>query len=69
MGYVKKNLIDRGMEDFMQGNGELDYTQVWSDVTAGLTEFLNQTLPDFLRKGSEFFRGQIVQVVRAIYFV
>ena len=47
MRYIKKNLIHGGMKDLVQGYGYFNHTQIRSQMSSGLTELPNQTVPYF----------------------
>jgi hypothetical protein len=46
----------------VQRNGELNYTEVWAQVTTGLSYFSNQEVSDFRRQLVELGGTQSVQV-------
>ena len=50
----------------MQRDREFDHSQVWSEVTTGIGERIDQGVPDFLRELGKFFRSNFFEVIGAI---
>ncbi len=63
---VEDDRIMRGVEDPVQGDGELDDTKVRTKMPAGATDIADQEGPDLARESRELIGGQFPQVSRTL---
>jgi hypothetical protein len=66
VGDVEDELVFRGGEDAVQGDGQLDHAEVGADVAAVDGGDLEDLLADLLRRVGQLFRGECLEVVRTL---
>lgn len=62
---VEEHLVLRRIEDPVQGDGQLDHTQVGAEVAAGLRDCFDEEGPDLLGELFQLLRTEPVQVARS----
>lgn len=62
---VEEHLVLRRIEDPVQGDGQLDHTQVGAEVAAGLGDCFDEEGPDLLGELFQLLRTEPVQVARS----
>ncbi len=63
---VPDDLVQRRVEDPMQGQGQVHGPQVGRQVPAVLRDHLHQQFPDLLRQGGQFLQAQFLDVGRGM---
>ena len=59
---IEKQLVFGGIEDGVQSQRQFHYAQVWTQVTAGLREGLDQEFADFLCQYSHLREVQSLEI-------
>ena len=59
---VEEELVLRGIEDGVQGQGQLDHAEVGAEVAAGLGQGLNEELADLLGQLGHLRKAQALQI-------
>lgn len=62
---VPEDLVLRGVEHPVQGDGQLDHTEVGAEVPAGLGDGVHEERPDLVGQLVQLFRGEPVQISRS----
>jgi hypothetical protein len=66
VAHVPQDLVPRGVEHGVQGDGQLARTQVGAEVAADLADRLDDQLADLLRHLLQLVVGQAMEVGRAV---
>ena len=62
---VEEDLVLRGVEDPVQGDGQLDHAEVGAEVAAGLGDRVDEEGPDLPGQLVQLLRAEPVQIARS----
>ena len=59
---IPDETVARGIEDPVQGDGQLNYSQIGGEVATGPRDFLEDESPDLLAQLVELVGGEVLKV-------